>query len=62
MKSSFPEATLITREELYVDLSAHLEREIKCPEEDVNGRVRCMLLPEAFFVPGQVIHISGAQL
>jgi hypothetical protein len=62
MKSSFPEATVITPEELYVDLSAHFEREINCPEEDVNGRVHCMLFPEAFFVSGQVIHISGAQL
>jgi hypothetical protein len=62
MKSSFPEATVITREELYIDLSAHLEREIKCPEEDVNGRVRCMLLPEAFFVSRQIIPISGAKL
>jgi NAD(P)-dependent dehydrogenase (short-subunit alcohol dehydrogenase family) len=31
-------------------------------EEDGNGRVRCLLSPEAFFVSRQIIPISGAQL
>jgi 3-oxoacyl-[acyl-carrier protein] reductase len=33
-----------------------------CGEEDVNGMVRYLLSPEASFVSGQVIGLSGAQL
>lgn len=31
-------------------------------EEDGNGRVRCLLSPEALFVSRQIIPISGAKL